>query len=312
MDPKKLDPQDAFNLVSRREGKAMPQPAGQKDVEAGFGDVKPDNKPWWQKVLVSLVLLVAAVAMVSGLVAFYWFITQDSEPAVVIKPPPEYEPEFIGEERAKKIIETNLRAFLAAEDNETREKYIYPDGEPDTRVEYYNGRRIRDMPLWKIEQMNKTITAQGEIWMIVYRDLQKNARAVSFQRYGNDYRLHWLAMKAYCEMPWEKFIVERPRGPLVMRGYLRKYQGAPPLGVSKESHHVFLIEDQAGLFSELAVMERDAKGSAALASLPNSGSHPVTLKLGYDSNNNSRIHIQIYSAKHLRWQRMSADTRFAE
>lgn len=315
MDPKKLDPQQAFDLVTRREGKEAPKSSAEKkpDVESGFENKQPKDRALWQRAVIAIALAAAAAILLIAVAAFYWFVTKESKPAVVAKPPPEKPPAAITEDRAKEIIEANLRAFLAAEDNGTREKYIFPDGRPESREDFYTGRKIRDVPLWKIEQMEKSATEHGEIWFVRFSDLRRHTRVVSFQRHGDDYLLHWLAMKAYGDMPWDEFILNKPERPTEMRAYVRQYGGALPLGADGTRYHAFLVEDRAGLFSELALVKKEAVGAAELAGLPPQALHPATLRLHYGSPGDTVGKcLMIDSLVHLRWQRLSGDSRLQE
>lgn len=315
MDPKKLKPQDAFDLVTRRQGKAPAKTHEKKDIEDGFGENDGRSvraRPLWKRGLLLGALVTLACLLIAGVVGFYWFVVHESTPDGVVRGPIEKAPASISEEVAKNMIEANLRAFLRADSNEERLKYVYLPDEVKSQLDvYYGVRGLAEVPLWKIERMEPVTSAQGEIWFVVYRDVKKTQGLVSFQRYGDDYLIHWSAMKAFCEIPWEQFMVSRPAGPVMMRGYLRHYVGVWPVGISRRDHHCFLIEDDGGLFSELAIMKTGAPGYTVLENLPKSGRHPVTLELGYRTlegmGTGKTLHV--ISLKHLRWQKMAMDSR---
>ncbi|MCP5535275.1 MAG: hypothetical protein H7A51_03460 [Akkermansiaceae bacterium] len=316
MAPSKLNPQDAFDLVTRRQGKELPVTKDPKDIEAGFGEKNArseEPKPRWRRYLLLLVLTVLACIVVAGIFSFYWFISTQSEPGSAEKSPLAAAPAVIDEAKAKEMIEANLRAFLQAETNEERLKYVYmPEDEKPQLDVYYNERGHVHTPAWKIERMEHVKSVQGDVWFVVYRDLNKIQRLVSFQRFGDHFLLHWSAMTAFCEIPWEKFIVQRPSTPVTMRCYVRQYQGQWPLGIPSDQYHCFLIEDRGGLFSELAIMDRSSVGYTTLKGLPNASRHPVTLELGYHhfpTNGRGGEILEIQSLKHLRWQQMSMDAR---
>ncbi|MEJ6571261.1 MAG: hypothetical protein QNL01_06845 [Akkermansiaceae bacterium] len=315
MDPKKLDSQDAFDLVTRRQGKEVPDTNERKDIEEGFGE-KPEpiieQRPAWQRYLFWGTLAVITCALIVSVVSFFWFITYHAEPEVVEKGTPETGPAMIGEAQAKQMIETCLRSFLAAESNEDRLKCVYmPEEEKSSLDIYYRAQGHSETPLWNIELIDRVVSAQGEIWMVIYWDVQRKRKAVSFQRDGDQYLLHWSAMKAFSEMTWEKFIVKRPAGPLMMRCFIRQYEGVLPAGIEADKYRCFLVEDRAGLFSEVAIMKLDASGYSALGDLPKASRHPVTLNLGYRPYSDKRTDklLTIMSLKHLRWQKLSLDSQ---
>lgn len=315
MDPKKINSQDAFDLVTRRQGKEMPEMNEVKDVEEGFGENREFNieaRSVWQRAVFLLILVIISCVMIAGVVAFYWFITNHAEPDLVEKEPPEAGPAAISEEQAKLMMGNNLRAFLLAESNEERLKYVYmPEDERDQLAVYYGERKLLDKPLWKVERVEVTMSAQGEVWYVVYRDLAKKQHLVSFQRYGDDYLLHWSAMTAFCDIPWEQFMVQRPTGPVTMRCYLRQYEGVWPSGISPNDYHCFLLEDRGGLFSEMAIIKNDTPGFMMLKTLPKRSRHPVTLVLGHKplASGEAGKSLHIMGLKYLRWQKMSQGLR---
>ena len=312
MDPKKLAPQDAFDqLMVHQNVSQRGVEDEEKDVEERFGQMDGRrDRPRWLKIVRAIFFISVAAMLIVGVGKFYWFITTDAEPAFVIKPPKPLGPAVIGEAEAKQMIEANLKAFLSAETNEERLRYVYlPEDEMAWLQLYYEERGLRDTPMWKIERMELSTSAGGEIWFVIFADVKKNQHVVSFQRYGDDYRLHWSAMKAFSEMPWPRFIVSRPEGPVMMRGYLRQYDGVWPLGIFQKDYHCFLIEDRDGLFSELAIMRKDSMGYASLKYLPKSSRHPVTVRLGYRAltGGSSDRKLTVLSLIHLRWQKMVID-----
>ena len=308
---KKMGSQEAFNHLIRQDERTSSQSKEASDVEEGFGQkdvghVEP--RPRWLKIIFIGATVTGALLLIIGVVVFYWFVSIHAEPKMVEIKPVVLAPAIISQEKAKEMIETNLRSFLMAQSNEVRLKYIYmPEDERESLDLYYNQRGILNSPLWKVERMELVKSVQGEIWFVVYRDLNKKENLVSFQRVDDDYLLHWSAMTAFCELPWPEFIVDRPEGPVTMRCYLRHYGDVWPLGVSPDEYHCFLLEDRDRLFSETAVMRLDAAGCDVLRRLPKNGRHPVTLSLGYQSEfsggADKRLHI--ISLKHLRWQKMS-------
>ncbi|BDS06046.1 hypothetical protein NT6N_10860 [Oceaniferula spumae] len=212
---------------------------------------------------------------------------------------------------AEESIEKNLRAFLSATTVEERLHYVsIPFDEKTSLKSYYVERGLSDSPLWKIERIESLELAGGRLWFVIYRDLQRKQHSVSFQKLDGRYLIHWSAMKAYCEVPWQRFIVDRPSKPVLMRGYLRQYEGVWPVGLPRDKYRCFLIEDRGKLFSKLAVMEKGAPGAEALNKLPDSISHPITVRMKYNSELLNQNVIQITELKHLRWQQLNSDPRF--
>lgn len=310
---RKIAPQEAFNQLMRPKKPSSSSSKGARDVEEGFGlknDRRVGKRPRWLKVIFIGATITGVLLLIVGMVFFYGILSSQAEPTMMVKPPVIAAPALISQEEAKGMIETNLRAFLAAESNEGRLQYIYmPQDERGSLDIYYDQRGILNAPLWKVERIELVKSAQGEIWFVVYRDLHRKERLISFQRVGDDYLLHWSAMTAFCEVPWPKFIVERPEGPVTMRCYLRHYGDVWPLGISPDQYHCFLLEDRDGLFSETAIMRLDADGCNKLKLLPKNGRHPATLQLGYESPASDRAEkrLNIISLEHLRWQKMSGD-----
>ena len=274
----------------------------------------PVARPWLRPILICMAAVGIACLAITGGMIWHLMGSIDFEPEAAEASTPEVAAAVTVPKGAKETIEANMRAFLLAETNEDRLKYVYqPEDEKSSMDRYYGQQGHREIPLWKTQRIEKTNSTEGEIWFVVYRDLNNKQRLVSFQKLGDHYLLHWSAMTAYCEMPWGEFIVQRPSRPVMMRCYLRQYEGAWPVGISPEQYHCFLIEDRDGLFSELAIMARDSVGYTTLVDLPKASAHPVTLNLLYDQMSDvtgsaARI-LKIESLKHLRWQKMAMDRR---
>lgn len=309
---KKLDPQQAFDLVSRREGEKQSEKQEPLNIEDGFGAGSEEEGrlvPGWKRRLFVALALIAACMVLVGIGVFYWFVSYHSEPTPVITPPAPKELAIFTEGETKQIIESNLRAFLAAESNEVRAQYVYQAaGTREAMDNYYNGRRMRDLPLWKLERVEAATVLGNELWLVVYRDVQSGRHTVSFQREGDDYLLHWYAMKAYGEMSWEEFIVSRPEESVVMRGYLKHYDGVAPVWASDEAYDFYLIESRNGLFYEVAVMSKDAPGASELrASLQSGMRQAVTVGLSYRTVDGQGKHLMLDSLEYLRWQKLGSD-----
>ncbi|MGB0993083.1 MAG: hypothetical protein ACPG32_11525 [Akkermansiaceae bacterium] len=308
MPPKKLEPEEAFDLLTRH---ARPQEPTEEmqELEDGFGTPSEEEDiPAWRRYFRKLVLAGVAAALVAGVGFFYWQVVRQPEAQLAEPADPSKESLAIPPEEAKKIIEANLRHFLSAQLVEEKLPYIISPAEERGSLEiYYQQRGLHDSPLWKIQRISPVKSGSGEVWFVLYQDVERRVKAASFERVGDDYLLHWSAMKAFCELPWEKFIVEKPKEPKVMRGYLRQYTGVFPLGVSAQDHACFLIEDRAAIFSELAIMKLDAPGCSTLKKLAKGGRHPVTLELFYQTPNNDSTNkrLVVRALKHLRWQKMS-------
>lgn len=318
MDPKKLDPQQAFDQLIRDDRTVDDVPEALRDVEEGFGqkeeEVNLERSRW-----VKWMMVVGGVAMIGvfviGVAVFYGMVIRDSEPVVEINPHQVDVPTLISEAEAKQKIEANLRAFLSAESNENRARYIYSGATEMASLQvYYDERRIRDMPLWKVVRIEPVVAGGGEIWLVVYQDLKRRQHTASFERVGDDYLLHWSAMKAFGEITWEKFILTRPEQPVTMRAYLRPYDGVRPLWAGSDSYDCYIIEDRGGLFSEIAAIAVSADGYDVLKKLPRSGRRPVTLKLVYRATPHSAGEkvLTIDSFLHIRWQKLSTDPQLKE
>jgi len=315
MSNNKLDSQQAFNLVESRRKKESDPPVEKKGLEDRFGEDSAralEERPMWKTYLILTLAALMTVALVIGLVAFYWFMVNEAEPVVAEKGPVEVAPAVIDKADAKKIIEDNLRAFLQAESNKERLKYIYmPEDEISSLEDYYGERQQFETPLWKIDRMDLMTSIQGETWFVGYRDVKKTKHFVSFQRYGDNYLLHWSAMTAYGELPWSQFLTERPITPVLMRGYLRHYEGVVPLSIDSNVDGVFLFEDPQKLVSELIVVGKNIHGYGALSRLRSDSSHPVTAWLAYDQlqTGTEKLTLRMTKLKYLRWQQAAADPR---
>jgi len=310
---KKLNSEEAFDQLMRHGKNSHIRKEEKQDLEDGFGQQGVEKKGIG-KWVVRLALFLGLMVVMGGVVVFYWFVVMEAKPESVTKVSQPKAPIFIAEHQAKQMIRKNLESFLSAESNEERNRYVYaPDEERSSMDVYYSKRGWRDTPLWKVEFMERHVSAMGEIRFVVYQDIKKRRRTVSFQRVGDDYKLHWSAMKAFCEMPWEQFVVERPKEPVLMRAYLRRYNGVWPPGISRDHYQCFLIEDRGGLFSEIAVMKKTSFGFLELKRLPSSARHPVTLRLVYhipkEQDGHAERVLTIDALVHLRWQQMALDPR---
>jgi len=313
---KKITSQDAFNQLIRDGQVGSYVPDELKDVEDGFGqtDQEGDSErsSWWV-VMLSLMLGLGMLLVVTSM--FYWFVGNNPEPAVVIKNETSSEPAVISEVEAKRMIQANLKAFLLAENNEDRARYIFePDREIASLHTYYMDRKKRETPLWKIERIEPMSSEGSEIWIVVFRDLKKRQQAVSFERYGDNYLLHWSAMKAFGELTWEEFILNRPEVPVMMRAYFRFDHGMRPLAAGADQYDVYIIEDRNGLFSKSALIGSGSHGYHTLKNLSQTSRHPVTLKLVYRETpfSGGKKVLMIDSLVHLRWQKLSGDSQFQE
>ncbi|NNJ86477.1 MAG: hypothetical protein HKP20_04845 [Akkermansiaceae bacterium] len=247
-----------------------------------------------------------------GIIAFYTVITKNPTPETLDKGKLAEAPATISNEQTRQIIETNLRRFLEAENIEQKARYVSMEEEEiDHLRTYYTLRGRWERPLWKVERIYPMKSSQEKIWFVTYLDLERRRHTVSFERFGNDFLIHWSAMTGFCDIPWPDFIVQRPLGPVTMRCFIRQYEGIWPVNISQDKYQCFIIEDRQKLFYEIAIMKSDAYGCDILSKLPNTRRHPVTVELGYRRAGTSEHgkQLTIISLKHLRWQKLGVDPR---
>lgn len=317
MSGKKLDPHEAFDhfisdkpIANANNFTESEPPQPIEDYEDRF--TAPPNEPSrWVKKLQHTILGLAALILIVSVITVYTVVTQEptqkEEAAELVVEPIK----TFSSDEVKKIITTNLKAFLSAETTKERIQYVDMSREDISELnDYYDVRKITHTPAWKIKKIKPMTVDHEKIWMVSYQDIKGSLRYASYIRVDDTYLLQWASMTAYSELPWHTLFGTLPAGPVKMRGFIRKYSGIHPLGVSEDEYLCFLVEDQGKLFSELAIMKIGAPGYTQLSELSQDSRQAVTLNLGYRPlpqekikglHNPKRLHI--LSLLHLRWQK---------
>lgn len=236
-------------------------------------------------------------ALICGLVLLYW--KKDTEPPTA--PAGEVLKEFTDEEiRAE--IHANLERFLKLQTTAERLGFVIdPKIERAALANYYEGRGNRDVPLEGINFI-KPVTLDGRrLWIVSYLDVRNENHLLSFERRGNRFLLHWSASYVYGELPWDRFAERKPSEPVAMRAFLLRHEGQMPPGFDSDEYAPFVVEDDKGAFTGMALMKRDAEGFALLADAPEGSKLPVNIEIFYSKEPGGDRQLMIHRLIHFQW-----------
>ena len=108
--------------------------------------------------------------------------------------------------------------FLAINDPARRLPLVFdPVGDSAAFLDYYGHRARKDPESIHDRKVTAVLDKDREILIVTFRDAQKRKWAAPFEWNVNGYRLHWGAMTGYGELPWDRFLAERPAKPVRMR-----------------------------------------------------------------------------------------------
>jgi hypothetical protein len=135
-----------------------------------------------------------------------------ASPSPDILPPPESP-----EEKTAAVIAA-FDGFLQSGDPSRRLHWVFdPVNESEAILDYYNQRGRADPEGIHDHKVSAILEKDREILILTFKDAQDRTWAAPFEWKTNAYRLHWASMTGYGEIPWERFLVERPAKPVRMR-----------------------------------------------------------------------------------------------
>lgn len=300
----KMEPEDAFRLIGNRgQGvKTHSRPANAAEPVADDCSSKPPSEPpRWLRFSV-LALAVAVAAGFAGLLTRGAFLLIDQKKTAPRETVQEEPLRVLSEKEVKRRITATLKAFTNATGTEERLQYVaQPEKERAAMKNYYARRSLPDSPLWQIRLVKPVVLDGAQFWVVAYTDVRRAPHYVRMERSGNKFLLQWSSSYGYCEIPWERFIVEQPGDPVQMRCYIRPHTGELPPGLPATDYLGFTVEDKNGLFTGLAVIKRSSGDAPPLAALPPNTRNPVNLQLVYRTQPDGTRQLVIHRLIHFQW-----------
>lgn len=231
-------------------------------------------------IAAAVILAVIALLMAGGYLLFIRKAPETSASTPDTKPPIAF-----SEEEIRSIITDSLTRFLTCETTEERLKFVAdPEREAPCLTDYYESRGNRDAGLNSIRLIRPVLLDGLSLWVVSYTDSKDARKNVTFQRAANRFLLNWSSSYAYGELSWDDFASARPSEPVAMRAFLVRHEGDPPPGYPPEKWATYIIEDNSGRFTQLAVMARTAEGQSLIAeSPPEANRLPAFLRLRFEN-----------------------------
>ena len=300
----KMEPEEAFRLIDPRGVKQRALTPGEtveKDDAEDQLDGSPTEAPKWLRYTIISITVIVSLCFVGVLASGVYLLYDKKEPE--LREFVQEEPLLMfSEDEVNQRIEATLRAFLDCTNTQDRLQYVIAAGiEHDSMVDYYEKRGNLDVTLWKIKLIKRANLEGIQIWMIAYLDVKKSLRYMRFERVENQFLIQWSSSVAYGKLPWNTFARSQPREPVQMRCYILRHAGTPPAGFDPLTHLSFVVENQRGEFTEVAVMRRDAEGAHLLELIPAKSSNPVNLMLKYTVLANGARQLTIDKLLHFQW-----------
>lgn len=300
----KMEPEQAFRLLNPRGVKHRAVTPGETldevDAENKL-DGAPVETPKWMRYTIICITAILTVGFVGILATgtYLLYDKKDAPPETVAKEKPLIV--FTKEETEERISAT-LKKFLDCTNTQERLQYVLaPEIERDSMIDYYENRGNLDVALWKIKLIKSANLEGMQIWMVAYLDVKKTLGYMRFERAGNQFLIQWSSSVAYGQLPWNTFVRSQPSEPVQMRCYILRNTGAAPAGFDPTTHSSFVVENQRGEFTELAIMRRDAEGAHLLESIPAESRNPVNLMLKYADLTNGTRQLIIDELLHFQW-----------
>ena len=231
-------------------------------------------------IAAAVIVAVIALLMAGGYLLFIRKAPDTSAATADTKPPTAF-----SDLEIHAIITDSLTKFLKCETTEERLKFVAdPEREAPCLTDYYESRGNRDAELKSIRLIRPVLLDGLSLWVVSYTDSGDVRRNVTFQRAANRFLLNWSSSYAYGELSWDDFASARPSEPIAMRAFLLRHVGDPPPGYSPLEWASYIVEDESGRFTQLAVMKRTAEGQSLIAeSPPDANKLPVFIKLHFEN-----------------------------
>lgn len=300
----KIDPDKAFRLIHPLGKGKRPSTQKAKFTKGSFLEKEtPDqvtNPPAVFKHTSIVIAGLLATGFITILLVASYLLYNTKEPP---PPPPPPKPEKVfSQAKAHQAITDTLRNFLKCSTTEERLAYVLnPSSEKEAMIDYYDHRKNLDTPLWKIQLIEPANIEGLPIWMVAYLDVKKNLRYARLERSGDNILIQWSSSYAYSQLPWETFAVTQPEEPVQMRCFALRHSGPLPPGYDPATHLGFVIENQRGEFTALAVMDKKTKDAKVLNTIAPRSRNPVNLMLKYTALPGGTRQLTITELLHFQW-----------
>ena len=300
----KMEPEDAFRLISHQGVKHRPLNPGAIKEEADAEDKldgSPQERPKWLRYTIISISTVVALSFIAILASGAYLLYDKKEVA-----PQEVTTEdllvIFSEAEIEELVTARLKAFLDCTNTQQRLLHVLtPNIEQKAMFDFYEQRGNLDKALWKIELIKSANLEGTQIWMVAYQDVNKALKYIRFERSDNVFLIQWSSSYAYGELNWNDFARTQPSKPVQMRCFVLRHPDFLPPGIDPALYVGLTIENKRGEFTSTAIMHRDAEGAHLLSKLPKGTRNPVNLLLKYTDLPNGTRQLTVDKLLHFQW-----------
>jgi hypothetical protein len=152
-----------------------------------------------------------------------------------------------------------------------------PANESDAVLDYYTRRGRTDPEGIHDRKVTAILEKDREILIITFKDDGDRTWAAPFEWKTNAYRLHWGSMTGYGELPWDRFLTERPAKPVPMRVnvYIPDSESPPLI----PPDHTFVLITHPELEKPLGTLLAPSKSLNPLLKLPRNTDIPAKVSM---------------------------------
>ncbi len=256
-----------------------------RETEWGNGDRHTSRRLLQQRFnnrvrLVALVLLVCLAVLITTFVlrdesVASPTVSLDKSPAPV---PVEYLPPPESPEEKTTAAMAVLDRFFGINDPALRLPLVFdPASESDDFLDYYAQQGRHDPEGIHDRKVTAILDKDHEILIVTFKDGQNRDWAAPFEWRINGYRLHWGSMTGYGELPWHRFLAERPTTPVRMRVNIYIPDTESPALIP--GGHTFVLINHPDLTKPVGALLSPSSSLKPLLDLPRNTDIPANVSM---------------------------------